>query len=53
VPVAAGVHRVGARLADGPTGAFTFVSDTTIDLPPGRVVVIDFDPARGGFIFRG
>lgn len=52
VPVAAGTHRIGARLADGPTGAFTFVRETTIDLAPGRVVVIDFDAAQGGFIFR-
>ena len=53
IPVHAGVHRIQARLADGPSGAFTFTSDTTIDLAPGRVVVIDFDPARGGFVFRG
>jgi len=52
-PVHAGVHRIGARLADGPSGAFTFTSDTTVELAPGRVVVIDFDPARGGFVFRG
>ena len=51
-PIAAGRHRIGARLADGPTGAFTFVRDATIDLAPGRVVVIDFDAAQGGFIFR-
>jgi hypothetical protein len=53
VPVRAGVHRIGARLADGPSGAFTYTSDTTLDLAPGRVVVIDFDPGRGGFVFRG
>ncbi|HEX6137088.1 MAG TPA: hypothetical protein VF059_05490 [Casimicrobiaceae bacterium] len=52
VPVAAGVHRIGARLADGPSGAFTFTRDATIDLAAGRVVVIDFDPAQGGFVFR-
>ena len=52
VPIAAGRHRIGARLADSPTGEFTFASDTTIDLAPGRVVVIDFDPQAGGFVFR-
>ena len=31
IPVAAGAHRIGARLADGPGGEFTFSSDTTID----------------------
>ena len=53
VPIAAGSHRIGARLADDPSGAFTFSKDATIDLAPGRVVVIDFDPAKGGFVFHG
>ncbi len=52
VPVAAGRHRIGARLADNPVGEFTFAHDATVDLAPGRVVVIDFDPAQGGFVFR-
>ena len=52
VPVAAGRHRIGARLADNPAGEFTFAHDATVDLSPGRVVVIDFDPAQGGFVFR-
>jgi hypothetical protein len=53
VPIAAGTHRIGARLADGPSGEFTFRRVATLELPPGRVVVIDFDPAKGGFVFRG
>ena len=53
VPIAAGVHRIGARLADDPTGAFTSAAEATVDLQAGRVVVIDFDPAKGGFVFRG
>ena len=53
VPIAAGSHRIGARLADDPSGTFTFTKDATIDLGPGRVVVIDFDPAKGGFVFHG
>jgi hypothetical protein len=52
VPVAAGRHRIGARLADNPAGAFPFAHDATVDLAPGRVVVIDFDPAQGGFVFH-
>lgn len=52
VAVPAGQHRITARLADGPDGAFNYKSDTTIDLAAGRVVVIDFDPAKGGFVFR-
>ena len=51
-PIAAGRHRIGARLADDPAGAFTFAHDETVDLAPGHVVVIDFDPAQGGFVFR-
>jgi hypothetical protein len=53
VPIAAGVHRIGARLADDPSGAFTFAAETKVDLAAGRVVVIDFDPAKGGFVFHG
>ncbi len=52
VPVPAGQHRISARLADGPDGAFNYTSETTIDLAAGRVVVIDFNPAKGGFVFR-
>jgi hypothetical protein len=52
VPVAAGRHRIGARLADNPAGEFTFAHAATVDLVPGRVIVIDFDPAQGGFVFR-
>jgi len=53
MPVAAGTHRIGARLGDGPDGAFTYTSDKTIELRPGHVVVIDFDASRGGFVFHG
>jgi len=52
IPVAAGRHRIGARLADNPAGEFTFAHAATVDLAPGRVIVIDFDPAQGGFVFR-
>ena len=52
VRVPAGQHRISARLADGPDGTFNYTSDTTIDHAAGHVVVIDFDPAKGGFIFR-
>ena len=52
VPVASGRHRIGARLADTPAGDFTFTHAATVDLPPGHVIVIDFDPAQGGFVFR-
>ena len=52
MPITAGRHRIGARLADNPAGEFTFAHAATVDLAPGRVIVIDFDPAQGGFVFR-
>ncbi len=51
-PVPAGVHTLTARLSDVPDGRFNRSAEATVDLPPGRVVVIDFDEAKGGFQFR-
>jgi hypothetical protein len=51
IAIAAGPHRFTARLADAPDGTFRYTGDATIDLAPGHVLVIDFDPA-GGFVFR-
>jgi len=53
VPVPAGTHRVAARLSDVASGEFNHRGDTTVDLAPGHVLVIDFDAAKGGFVFRG
>jgi hypothetical protein len=53
VPVPAGTHRVAARLSDTPNGEFDYAGNATIDLPPGRVLVIDFDASKGGFVFHG
>jgi hypothetical protein len=53
VMVPAGTHRIVARLADTANGEFNHTGDTTVDLAPGHVLVIDFDAARGGFLFRG
>lgn len=52
LPIAAGTHRITARLSDTPDGAFNYSHDATLDLAPGRVVVVDFDPAQGGFVIR-
>lgn len=51
LPVAAGKHEFKARLADGPDGKFTHVAGATIDLAPGKVLVIDFNAGKGGFLF--
>lgn len=50
--VPAGRHTFRARLADTATGEFRHHGETTVDLAPGRVLVIDFVAGRGGFLFR-
>ena len=52
LPIVAGKHRITARLSDTPDGQFGYAHDTTIDVAPGRVVVVDFDPSQGGFVIR-
>lgn len=51
IPVAAGSHRFKLRLSDTPTGEFNYVSEKTVDLKPGRILVIDFSAGQGGFLF--
>jgi len=48
----AGRHRIVARLRDRPEGGFNFVKDDTVELVGGRVLIIDFNTERGGFVFR-
>lgn len=48
----AGRHRVVARLRDRAEGGFNFNRDETVDLPAGRVLLIDFNASQGGFLFR-
>jgi hypothetical protein len=50
--VPAGTHRISARLSDVPDGTFEHRGEKTVALPPGHVLVIDFDPGKGGFVFR-
>ena len=51
IEVAAGRHVFRARLADTATGEFRHQGEATIDLAPGRVLVVDFAASKGGFIF--
>jgi hypothetical protein len=53
VPVTAGSHRFVARMKDTADGGFGIVAERTVDLRPGRILVIDFDPKEGGWVFRG
>ena len=50
--VPAGRHTFRARLADTASGEFRHQGEATVDLAPGRVLVIDFVSSRAGFEFR-
>ncbi len=52
ITVKAGVHTLKARLKDHPGDDFNYVREETITLAPGRIMVIDFKAATGGFIFK-
>ncbi len=52
-PIAAGRHSIVARLQDRPEGGFNYVAERAVDLAPGAMLIIDFSPEHGGFIFRG
>jgi hypothetical protein len=47
----AGRHRIVARLRDRAEGDFNYVRDETLELPAGRVLLIDFNAGKGGFAF--
>lgn len=51
--VPAGRHRIVVRLRDRPEGDFNYVKEQTVELAAGRVLLIDFNAAQGGFLFRG
>ena len=51
LPVAAGTHHIVARLKDRAGGDFNYVREARVELKPGRVLVIDFHAAKGGFEF--
>ena len=48
-----GKHRIVARLRDRPGAAFNFEHAQSVELRPGGALLIDFNPAQGGFVFRG
>jgi hypothetical protein len=52
LPVPAGTHRVRVSLADDAAGTFDRVREEEVRLEPGRVLVIDFEPGKGGIILR-
>lgn len=52
IPVKAGTHTLKARLRDHAGDDFNFAHEETVILTPGRIIVIDFNAATGGFIFK-
>lgn len=52
IPVKAGTHTIKARLRDHAGDEFNYMHEETVNLAPGRIMVIDFKSATGGFIFR-
>jgi len=52
IPVPAGTHRLRVALADDAAGTFDRVREEDVQLAPGRVLVIDFEPGRGGILLR-
>ena len=52
IQVKAGTHTLKARLKDHAGDDFNYVREETVELAPGRIMVIDFKAATGGFIFK-
>jgi hypothetical protein len=51
IPVTAGRHQLVARLSDDPSGNFNYTRSAVVELQAGRILIIDFLPAEGGFVF--
>lgn len=52
IPLPAGKHKVVARLRDRAEGDFNYTKEETVELAPGRALLIDFTASKGGFVFR-
>lgn len=50
--VPAGAHALRVSLADDAAGTFDRVREEEVRLGPGRVLVIDFEPGKGGIVLR-
>ena len=46
--IPAGPHRITVRMRDGTQPGFNHTRDTTLSLKEAQVLVIDFDPQKGG-----
>lgn len=52
IPVVAGTHRLRVAFADDAAGTFDRTREEEVRLEPGRVLVIDFEPGKGGIVLR-
>jgi len=53
IEVKAGTHKLAARLQDNIAHeGFKFSKEETIELKPAQVMVIDFNPDKGGLFFK-
>lgn len=52
ISVKAGLHTLKASLRDHAGDVFNYTHEETVNLAPGRIMVIDFKAATGGFIFK-
>ncbi len=52
LPIPAGRHRIAVRLRDRAEGGFNYAGEQTVELAPGRSLLIDFVAKQGGFVFR-
>jgi len=51
--VAAGTHQLAVRLKDDVrTSGFDFTREATVTLKPAQILVIDFDPEKGGITLQ-
>ncbi len=52
IPVVAGRHRLRVAIADDAAGTFDRVREEEVVLASGQVLVIDFEPGKGGVVLR-
>ena len=52
IPVAAGTHHLRVALADDAAGTFDRMLESDVHLEPGRVLIVDFEPGKGGVLLR-
>lgn len=53
IEVKAGTHKLAARMQDNVTReGWKFSKEETIELKPAQVLVIDFNPDKGGLFFK-